>query len=172
VQGARRKVQEMKLRAVFIGRLEKDTGILFYESLVEWLRKEGVKIELDVYGAGTLKDSLKVGNYKGVTNNVDEVLKEYDVLFSSSYLSMLDGLNHQMLVISTYDNKLKEDYLLDSPFKEFILVGTDEKVVAKEMKKVVGDRKILASTLAGGKKWADTQTWEHLAQEYLTLWEK
>jgi hypothetical protein len=156
---------------VFIGRLEKDTGILFYESLVEQLRASGLSIQFDVYGAGTLQDSLKAGTYKGVTHYVDETLKNFDILFSSSYLSILDGLNHKMLVVASYDNKLKKEYLLDTPFKDFILVGRDAKVVAKEMKTLVGDRKVLASKLENGKKWVDQQTWEHLTNQYVTLWE-
>jgi glycosyltransferase involved in cell wall biosynthesis len=172
-QRAKSKGQRAKpLRAVFIGRLEKDTGILFYESLIEWLQKEGVKIELDVYGAGSLQDDLKIGTYKGITHYVDETLKNYDLLFSSSYLSILDGLNHQMLVVSTYDNKLKKDYLLDTPFRDFILVGTDAKKIAKDVQKLLADKKMLTNLLGNGKEWVDRQTWEHLTDQYLTLWKK
>lgn len=166
------RVKNGKVRAVFIGRLEKDTGILFYESLTKILQENGVDISLDVYGKGTLQDTLKVGKYKGVTQYVDEVLKEYDVLFSSSYLSILDGLNHKMLVVSTYDNKLKKDYLLDSPFKDFILVGTDAKKIANDVQELLKDKKRLTELFSSEKKWVDQQTWERLAQEYLTLWEK
>ena len=164
--------QKKTFRAVFIGRLEKDTGITFYESLVEELKKQGVKIELDVYGVGSLQDSLKIGTYKGITHYVDETLKKYDILFSSSYLSILDGLNHQMLVVSTYDNKLKKDYLTDTPFKEFILVGTDARLLAERIKKLIAGKKLLVQKLTTGKSWVDEQTWEHLAQEYLQLWKK
>lgn len=166
------KIHNSKLRCVFIGRLEKDTGILFYESLIGALKKQKIPVTLDVYGEGSLKDSLKVGTYKGVTKDVDKTLEAYDVCFTSSYLSILDALNHELLVISTYDNPLKKDYLMDTPFRKYILIGTDPKELAGKMKSRIEGREKLTSLLTSGKEWVRTQTWEYLTDQYLKLWQK
>lgn len=161
-----------KLKIAFIGRLENDTGILPYCEVINLLKNKGIDCEFNIYGEGSLKNKITIGNLQGVTINVDSVIETHDILFVSSYLSILDSLNHQKLVVSLYDNPLKKDYLYLSPFKEWIVIGKNAGDVSQQLVTLLKDEKKLQGMKQKGKEWVNTQSWSHVVDLYEQLWEK
>lgn len=160
------------MKIAFIGRLEKDTGILIYTKVIELLEKKRGSIEFNIYGDGSLKNNISTGNYKGVTKDVDSVIQSHDIIFVSSYLSILDSINHQKLVVSVYDNPLKKDYLSMAPFKDWIIIGETPEEILEKLERVLSNKTQMDEMIKQGKKWVDTQSWEYLTNQYLALWKK
>ncbi len=161
-----------KLKIAFIGRLEKDTSILQYCGVISLLKNQGIKCEFNIYGEGSLKNQIMIGNLQGITTDVDSIIDSHDILFVSSYLSILDSLNHQKIVVSIYDNPLKKDYLYMSPFKDWIVIGETAQDISKKLVTLLKDKKKLQDLIQKGKEWVDTQSWSHLVNQYEQLWEK
>lgn len=115
--------QNKKLKTInlitFIGRLEKDTGLTILLNAAEVLIKKGYKIQF--LGDGELKDECqKYGEVLGFKKNISIYLNKSKYVFASGYLSILESLAHQNIVIAAYDNQLKKDYYQMSPFKNYI----------------------------------------------------
>lgn len=157
-------------KILFIGRLEKDTGIPTYLKVMEILKERGIKYEFFACGDGTLRNEVeKFGKVNGFVNNVFDYINNCDIVFASSYLSILESLFAKKIVVSTYDNSLKRDYLLMSPFSKFIICFQNPKRIADKIEfymfnnqnnKVIND----------AYQWARKQTWEKVANIYLSLW--
>lgn len=171
MQIEKRKEQKKnsKLKICFVGRISQDNGVKFYSEVLGKLKNQKVSFTFDAYGDGGLRKELeKFGRVHGFVNNVSDKLQEADIVFASSYLSMLQALMHKKLVVATYDNPLKRDYLIDSPFSKFILVEEDpEKVIELIAQE---NRKQLNDMIDKGYIWAHKQTWEKVANIYYKLW--
>lgn len=145
-------------KILFIGRLEPDLGIITYLNALDLL-----KIEIDFAGDGSLRTKCqKYGRVFGFVD-INKIINDYDIIFTSSYLSILEALNHSKYVFSIYENPLKEDYLKMSPLKAFIWIGNNPKDLAKAIFKTMPK---------SGFSWAKQQTWGNVTDIYLKLWQK
>ncbi len=125
---------------VYVGRLEKNTGLLKFLS---WL-KANQKSKVDFCGDGELRNQCeKYGKVHGFCDPIP-FLKKAEYCVPGGYLAALEGLSYKCKLKLFWNNKVKEDYWKMSPFWK----------------------------LKGNKleKWAKEQTWEKLANEYLTLY--
>lgn len=93
--------------------------------------------------------------------NAAELIPNYDYAFVSRYLAILEALAAGVPVFAHYNNAIKYDYLAMAPFAKFITIFTDYNKVELKAKDVVA-----------GQKWASTQTWQKLVDEYEQLWQK
>lgn len=131
-------VQTKKI--IFVGRLDKDTGLLQF---LGWLDKNK-NYSVDFCGDGPLRSECeKYGKVHGFTNP-DPFYKKAQVCVPGGYLAALEALSYNCKLKLFWNNKLKEDYWKMSPFY-----------------KLKGDKL---------KKWAREQTWEKLANDYLDLY--
>ena len=130
-------------KAIFIGRADPDTGLEEYRRLAKRL-----KINLDVF-----------------TNrpNAAQLLPKYDIAFVSGYLAILEALSASTPVLAHYTNGIKKDYLFMAPFAKYIQVFSD----FNRVKLKYDEDKVEA-----GQKWANSQTWDRLADLYERLWTK
>lgn len=129
-----------KNQYLYIGRLEKDTGLIdFLNSL------GGIKsYKIDFCGDGPLrKECEKYGKVHGFTDPTP-YYKKAEYVVPGGYLAALEALNYGCKLKLFWNNKLKEDYWKMSPF--YKLTG----------KKIYN--------------WAKEQTWDKLANEYLDLY--
>lgn len=154
-----------KLRILFIGRLDPDTGVSVYVKALEVLKENGVEYELNVCGDGILKNKIgKFGKLNGFVKNLKPYIDNADIVLTSSYLSILESLLAKKAVFSTFDNPLKRDYLEMAPFSKFIVIESNPDRLALK----IGDySKIGNNKLA--YEWAKKQTWDKLANLYLRL---
>lgn len=139
-------------KLLFIGRLEKDLGLKTYFQVI---KKYNLKI--DFAGSGSMKNECqKYGRVLGFVD-INKIIKNYDIIFASSYLSILQSLIFKKPVFAVYENPLKEDYLKMSPFKKYISIN-----------KINLNKKYSVS----GYNWAKKQTWSKVTDIYIKLWNR
>lgn len=92
-------------QAIFIGRLDADTGLETYRQ---------IPIKLDVF-----TDVL----------NASRFISKYDFAFVSRYLAILEALDVGVPVLAHYNNAIKYDYLSLAPFAKFIHIFHDPQKV-------------------------------------------
>lgn len=114
-----KKIASTPHSAVFFGRLDSQTGILEYLKAYEILKKEYPDFKFTVVGDGELRSKLtkdiKIENFK---KNVEKYIEQNHFVFVSRYLSMLEAMIFKKTIVAVYDNAIKKDYLLMSPFKK------------------------------------------------------
>lgn len=166
--------------AVFVGRLEQDTGIEDYINIVKMYKDEGVVFKFAIYGGGTKEDYLKgiVAKYGlpvtflGITTDSRKAVLTAKYVFSSSYLSMLEAMSLKRLVFSVYKDQLKRDYLesIPSSREKFVYESSAEQLYSK-MKATTNDQALVSLYVNCAYTWAIGNTWRDVAKSYLNLYE-
>jgi len=166
LEGERKKI-------VFVGRLEKDLGLLTYFKVLDILKKKKIDFEIEFYGDGSLrKEAEKFGKVFGFTENILPKIATANFVFGSSYLVILEALFLGKAVISVWENPLKEDYLLLSPFKDLIIADSDPQKISEKILSLIKNKREESVFMERGYRWAREQTWENVTDLYLKLWEK
>ncbi|MEK7498053.1 MAG: hypothetical protein AAB656_03990 [Patescibacteria group bacterium] len=99
---------------VFVGRLEKDTGLLKF---LLWLKKNNIN-QVDFCGDGTLRTECeKYGVVHGFCDP-KPFYKKADICVPGGYLSALEALNYECKLKLFWDSPIKRDYWKLSPFPE------------------------------------------------------
>ncbi len=167
----RKTVKVREKIAVFVGRVAADNGICKYLQALKILQDKNDSWHLDVYGDGpelekaiqyVKKHGLSV-TFHGFVVQADQHFPDYQVAFVSRYLAIIEALSGGTPVIAQYHNLLTKEYLQKTPFAKWISVVESPKEIVKKLQKV------LAVPLVA-TKWARQQTWQNMANKYLTLW--
>jgi glycosyltransferase involved in cell wall biosynthesis len=160
-----------KESAIFIGRLDDDTGISTYIKAFEILKTKYPKFELLVIGDGKhrklVEKKVKVLGFK---ENSEKYFLKYHFAFVSGYLSILEAFAAKKLIFAVYDNPLKQDYLKLSPFSKSIVIVENEKILAEKIKYYLDHPKEGNNLVNNSYNWVKNQTWEKLTNTYLQLW--
>lgn len=171
-QPVARKSSVQKVRVVFLGRLEQDTAVDEYCALAAKLRERGVNYELTWVGEGSMrKQCAQYGAVTGFTTDVDRYLSTADIVWASSYLSILQAQAHGKVVIGLYTNSLKETYLKTFPGARMMLISDDAAETAVELQNLIGDQKRWSKLELMAWQYARTQSWAAVAKQYETIWE-
>lgn len=159
--------------AVFVGRLEKNTGILSYLEAVGIIKKLIPNFEFTIIGDGELKDKIpkEIRIYKS-DRGVEKYLRESNFVFASGYLSILEAFVNKRLVFVFYDNPLKEDYLKMTPFSKFMIIENSPEKLADKVLYYLNHQKEAEELKRKAFDWAKDQTWENVVKIYYQLWEK
>jgi glycosyltransferase involved in cell wall biosynthesis len=162
-----KKVSEPK--AIFFGRLDKQTSIETYLKAAEIIKEKIPTFELIVFGDGPLIGRVKTAVY-GFDVEIEKKIANYRFVFVSRYLSILEALVAKKMVFAVYDNPLKRDYLAMSPFKDFVSISGSPKELASRVQHYYSNKNIEQDKIEAGHAWAKKQTWQHIAEIYLKLW--
>ena len=156
--------------AVFFGRLDDQTGILEYISAYKKIKDKFPNFSLTVVGEGKyVKKIPKEVRILKFTKNVEKYISDNRIVFVSRYLSMLEALVQKKEVVAVYDNPVKKDYLLMSPFRKYVYVAKNANQVEEQVLKILSD-KTNKEKLEEGYLWARKNTWESVLDTYLRLW--
>ena len=140
------KLARKEKKVVWIGRLEKETGIL--KALEEMKKYKKLGYKINFCGDGPLrKECERVGKVHGYVDPT-KLLSKAKVCFPVGYLSALEAFSNKCIVKVVWTNKLKKDYWQLTPFWKYI----QNKDVGKAY------------------DWAKKQTWEKSAESYIKLW--
>lgn len=156
--------------AIFVGRLEEDTGIL---NAIEFAKKHHVM--LDIFGDGPLKErvlklirGISWIQYCGVSKD-DALFVEYQYAFVSSYLSILEAMQQRTLVIAFAVDALKADYLASHPMVSAMVIArnsTELESWVERLNQEDEDRMVEQA-----HTWAVSQTWKSVYDTcYAPLW--
>ena len=160
-----------KNKIVFIGRLEKDVGLPVYFKTLNILKRNKIDLEIEFCGDGALrKEAEKYGKVFGFTKNILTKITKSNFIFASSYLSIIEAMNFKRLVISVWEDLLKKDYLLLSPFRDFLIAGSDPEKISEKILYFLNHPEEEKKLVEKAYNWARTQTWEKVADLYLKLW--
>jgi glycosyltransferase involved in cell wall biosynthesis len=160
-----------KIHVVMIGRLTEDIGTPQYLQALLKLKKAKFPFVLTVLGDGRFKSALEpLGKVLGFVPEPQKYIREADIVLASSYLSILQALVYGKLVVAIYTNPLKKDYLELAPFRRWI------KIVSKNDLNTFFDQyrqneANYTHSARAGQKWAERQTWKHVASLYYSLWQ-
>lgn len=156
---------------VFFGRLDLQTGIDQYLEIYRIVKESIPDFKLTIYGEGELKKtipkSIKVYPF---TINIEKIIANNKFIFVSRYLSMLEALVQKRIVIAVYDNPIKKDYLLLSPFKKYVIFGNNPIDVSEKLIRIIKNPKQETEMINNGYAWAKEQSWEKVAGIYERLW--
>ncbi len=173
LRGAKRRSNLSQLSALFIGRLDDQTGIRAYNEAFKLLRKKYPKFEFLVVGDGPDKNLLdKKAKAIGFQKNPEQYFQNYRFAFVSRYLSILEAMAGKRLVFAVYDNPVKEDYLKMAPFAKFIIIENTPKHLAYQAEKIINNPNIEQKMVKEAHDWVKKQTWEEMTGIYLNLWKK
>ena len=158
-------------RILLIGRLENDIGVQTYSHALGLLKQKKIKFIFKACGEGVLAGKLKkYGKVYRFTKKINNIIKQSDIVFVSSYLLILEALIAKKIVIAVFENPLKEDYLKMSPFSNFIFICKDASEILEVMKDTKQNSWKNRAMIENGYSWARNQTWEKIADTYLKLW--
>jgi glycosyltransferase involved in cell wall biosynthesis len=165
-RNAKKIIKKEKKLFLFLGRLEKDTGIETFLETIKLVKKtENIRVVF--CGDGPLKQKCqKYGEVKGFINPEKELAKA-DFCFVGGYLSMLEAFNYQCQVICSYENQLKKDYWLKTPFSEFLIIAKDSKTLSKKIIDRINNKKIDKENTEKALALCKKFTFKKLAQLYL-----
>jgi len=174
----KRDHKKLNKKIIFFGRLENETGIMKYLEALKILKNKGIDLELDVYGEGSLSDAVnkfkKANNLrissKRFISNIESVLNNYEYVFCSRYLSMLESIAFGKPVFAEYENTIKKDYLQMTPFSKYISISKDASELAENLNDYLSGKKITDTQRA--YDWVKNYTWENMVNMYLALWTK
>lgn len=166
--------------AVFIGRLEKDTGIMTYVNALKILkRKYGIDLRVNICGDGSLRglierfvreNELNV-KLQGFVKNPTDYLTKSKFAFVSGYLAILEAVVNKKLVFSIYENELKKDYLiLMQNSKSMMVVAPSPEELAEKIVYYYKNPEKAEEKINNAYNFAKEQTWENVMNTYLKLW--
>jgi len=166
--------------AVFIGRLEKDTGIMAYINAIKNLKKNyAINFDVDICGDGSLRETiektikeneLNVKLLGFVENPLDYLIKS-KFAFVSGYLAILEAMINKKLVFGVYENELKKDYLTLMPnSKSMMVITSSPEELAEEIAYYYKNPERAEEKIKNAYNFAKEQTWEKVAEMYLKLW--
>ena len=159
--------------AVFIGRLDEQTGIRTYVNAVKQIRKKIPDFKFAIIGDGKLKKEINK-NFKvlGFQKNPEKYFSEYNFAFVSRYLSILEAMKARKLVFAVYDNPLKEDYLRLAPFSKYIIISNSPSQLTSKVHYHIDNPKKKEKIIEGAYSWVKKNTWYEMTNTYLKLWKK
>ena len=139
-----------------------------------------MRFTFDVYGGGTLEAELRSRaeagylpvRFHGWVENAQEKLSDACFAFVPGRLAIQEAMARKRLVIATYVNKLRRDYVADEPFSPHLLIGASAEEIAQHVARMTVEHDERKRLTNDAFEYARTLTWEHTAREYLAVWHR
>jgi len=159
--------------AVFMGRLDEQTGVLTYFEAVRKIREKIPDFKLTVFGDGKFKNKNGEGlEFKGFIDNAQKQIYKYNLVFASRYLSILEAMAAKKLVFAVYNNPIKEDYLKMSPFSKYIIISESSSDLISKILFFRNNEKLKNEMIEKGFAWIKKHTWKEMVNTYIELWNR
>ncbi|MBU0576290.1 glycosyltransferase family 4 protein [Patescibacteria group bacterium] len=159
-----------KLQIVFVGRLELENDLKKYLILAKKLKKHRL-VDITWVGDGDYKnDCQKYGTVTGMIKNTTSVLAKADLVWSASYLSILEAQALGKIVCAFYSHPLKQRYLEIYPGSKLMLIESNVERLSRQILGLLDNSKTLKKYSTHAYNWAMEQTWEKVADTYEKLW--
>lgn len=158
--------------ALFFGRLDDLSGIKEYYKAFLRLKKIYPKFKFTVIGEGMYKKKLKNCDISPFKSDISGLISTHKYIFVSGYLSMLEAMSYKKLVFAIYNNELKKDYLISSPFNNLVEICKNEGEIVEKIQFYENNLGQMKKKIQKAYNWARTQSWEKLALEYQGLWKQ
>lgn len=159
------KIQKVKNSFLFVGRLENDTGLSIFLEFLDILKQNNINFSVKFCGEGKMRSTCLL--YGEVLGFVDpnKYLVKSENCFAGGYLSILEAMVNHNYVLTAYENPLKKDYLLNSPFRNQIATGNSAKQLYLSKQEIHTRPRLLQENFNLAKK----HSYSELAKLYLKL---
>lgn len=165
-------------KAVYLGRLSQDTGILIYLKAINLIKNKGITLPLEVYGSGSQEHQAKAFTklhhlpvtFHGVIPNASAKLSSFKFAFVSRYLSIIEAMQAKSLVFAVYNNQIKKDYLACHPQTHSMFISHNAQTLANQIQNALKKPDKFNQSIESAYTWARKQTWKKLTLEYQNLW--
>ena len=159
-----------KPQIVFVGRLEAANDLEKYLSLAKKL-KSVLDLEITWVGDGSYKkECQQLGQVTGMVKDTPKYLAKADLVWSASYLSILEAQAQGKIVCALYSHPLKERYIKSYPGLVFMLVEYEVAKMKTKIVKLVNNSPVFNQYSRQAQQWALQQTWQKVADQYQQLW--
>lgn len=160
-----------KIKFCFIGRLDKDTNVDDFIDFIKSLKISDFKIEVIFVGDGELKESAsEIGIVTGFVKDISKYVSQCDFVFATSYLSILEAQSYKKIVLSTYSNDLKKQYLELMPTSKYMLISKNYQSLIKKFELLLENPKIILEMEDSAYDVVKQMSWSKLSDEYENLW--
>ena len=155
-------------RLIYVGRLDPDTGLEKILQALSYLKG----FTIDFCGGGPLADECKkFGMVHGFVEPNLFLAKAF-ICLSPGGASILEAFTYKCLIITTYNNPVKKDYLLMTPFASSIIVKETPSALAQAIKYYSQHPSAAQAKINQAYAWVKTQNWEQAVKLYLKLWQQ
>ncbi len=160
-----------KLKILYIGRLEEDTGLGVVIKAMQKVMQTHPEAEIEFLGDGPLRyKAEKVGKVLSFQEHIDKYLKEARFVIASGYLTILEAMAARKLVFAVANNELRYDYL--KVFDKYLIEVASTETLIRKIGYFTNSSKDEKKIVEKAYNWAHIQTWEKVAELYLKLWTK
>lgn len=166
--------------ALFLGRLDEDTGLdIYLRGLGLLARRHGRPLPLTVCGDGPGRPALMrlaqaegvEATFLGFQPDPAPHLARASLVLTSGYLAMLEAMAHRRPVFSVYHSPVKADYLRLVPGAETLFTIADSPDhLAERLRALLAGIEDPGPRLERAAAFAARHTWAALADAYLALW--
>ncbi len=167
-----KRKERSNLSILFLGRIELDNGVREYEKLLSHLFEIGKKFNFTAIGNKAINTSFSsFGDIKRSVN-IKEEIENADIVFASSYLSIMEALSQGKMVFSIANSRLKMDYLSMTPFSKWISISANYQELLSSFTNYLSSPNAYQEKLKNASTWTKKRTWESVADIYEALWKK
>ncbi len=166
--------------AIYIGRLEPDTGIRIYVDAVRRLKEEhSMPFRMDVFGDGSLRAELEstIARYKlpirlmGRVPNAQDRIEDYGFAFIDGRMAIQEAMARRRLVFAAYVDPLKYDYVGTEAFSPFLVRVGGGSELARQVLHFIENTKGRDYLVEQAYRFACTLDWHKTAESYLAMWQ-
>lgn len=160
------------IKVVFLGRLVSENAIAEYCKLAKQMQQKNLSFSLTWVGDGPLaKQCKRLGTVTGMVDKPEAYIAKADVVWASSYLSILLARSYGKPVWALWQHQLKRDYLQSLPNQERVfLAGSAPSLLVQVTSDSGKQWRTEAISQRFSKQWPPT--WHTIATQYEQLWQK
>ncbi|MCO6437539.1 MAG: glycosyltransferase family 4 protein [Phycisphaerae bacterium] len=165
--------------AIYVGRLELDTGIQTYLDAVAKLDPQRTgQFRLDVCGDGSLRENLEARvrrerlsvRFLGRIPDAQQLLGRHAFAFVDGRMVIQEAMARRRPVLSAYGHPLKRDYLCGESFSPFLFAASSGTDLANRVRKLAEDPRDMRETVERAFEFSRRLSWTETARRYLALW--
>jgi glycosyltransferase involved in cell wall biosynthesis len=167
--------------AVYVGRLEPDTGIRIYIDAVRGLvRDHRRRFALHVYGDGTLlselrarveRESLPV-TFHGRMPYAQDHISDGCFAFVDGRMAIQEAMARRRLVLAAYVDPLKYDYVAGEPFSAYLVAVADAVELVERVAHYIDHLEERAALIGRAHEYSRQLTWTRTARAYVRFWQE
>lgn len=166
-------------RAVFVGRLEPDTGVDIYLDGLQALReRHGIHLPLTVYADGSRRDELRRRaetfdldvRWEAPRADAQDRLCDGTLAFVSGRMSIFEAMARRRCVVAAYMDPLKRDYVCGEWFSPLIGRARDGAEVAEHVAELLRDPRLRRARAEAAFQAVRRLNWGATAREYVRVW--
>jgi len=167
--------------AVFVGRLEADSGIQMYVDAIACLRDQHRRtVTLHVYGGGSLEEHLRRRVerqdlpvvFHGWQPGAQDRITDGCFAFVAGRMAMQEAMARRRLVVAACVDPLKRDYVCGEPFSPHVVAGADAKSIALQVAYYATHETKRRQRVEAAYAYARRLSWKKTAAAYLELWSR